>query len=132
MIGYMKPLDGDVWQELGRVEGQSISVEDPTQHYETDVPHSASISITIPAKTLDKKLLKFMSRKYPRLPRKMKKRVKSFRKMLGMSCKKCSREELIRTCCLLWDCAPGHEGVDSPAWINRAGWKIRRGGEKCP
>ena len=124
---YFKPVDGGDWQPLGKVTENTVSIEEP-HHSEPPMPQKASISFTLPANAMAIELKKLI-RPYPKLPRKLKKEIKSFRQWLGLSYKKCSRLELIQTCCLLWDMAPGHDGVITPAWLTRAGWTIAKGGK---
>ena len=127
MKAYFKPKAGGEWQPLGDVTTNTVSTEDPHRS-EPPLPQKASISFTLPANAMAKEL-KRLFRPYPKLPRKLKKEIKSCRQWLGQSYKKCSRLELIQTCCLLWDMAPGHEGVITPAWLTRAGWAIAKGGK---
>ncbi len=127
MIAYIKAEGEDKWQKLGTIEGD-INVEDPFNHYESAPAQEVTASISFEAK-LTREARRKLFRPYPRLPRKLKKDIKSFRRWLGLSYKKCSRLELIQTCCMIWDMAPGHEGVINPAWLTKAGWTIAKGGE---
>lgn len=125
MIGYFKPVEGGEWQPIGVVTSNTLHVEGPMPHSERPLPQKASISFTLPGNAMAKELKKLF-RPYPRLPRKLKKEIKSFRKLIGLPCKKCSRLELLRTYCMLWDF--GHESDVNPGWLTRAGWKITKGG----
>lgn len=121
---YFKPVDGGDWQPLVDVTANAVSIEGPHRS-EPPMQQKASISFTLPGNATAKELKELM-RPYPKLPRKLKKEIKSFRQWLGMNYKKCSRLELIQTCCMLWDMAPGHEGVITPAWLTRAGFKLAK------
>lgn len=124
MIAYIKTEGEDKWQNLGS-SGGSLSVEDPQNHYESVPPEKVTVSLAFETKlTRDERRRLFSP--YPKVPRKLKKKIKSFRRLIGLSHKRCSRLELIRTCCMLWDMAPDHEGVITPAWLTRAGWKLER------
>lgn len=127
MIAYIKTEGENEWQKLGTIEGV-FNVEDPFNHYESAPPQEVTASITFETK-LTREARKRLFRPYPRLPRKLKKEIKSFRRWIGLSHKRCSRLELVKTCCLLWNIAPGHEGVITPAWLSKAGWTIEKGGE---
>lgn len=124
MKAYFKPKAGGEWQPLGDVTTNTVSTEDP-HHSEPPLPQKASISFTLPGNAMAKEL-KRLFRPYPKLPRKFKKEIKSFRKLIGLPCKKCSRLELLRTYCMLWNMGP--ERDVNPAWLTRAGWKITKGG----
>lgn len=133
MKAYFKPVDGGEWQELGKVTENSLAIENPTAHYESKKPERKSINIRfeISNKHLSRKARRLLFLRYPRLPRKFKKEVKSFRKLLGMHYKKCSKLELLRTALLIWYCCPGHDGIN-PAWLTRSGWAIRHGTDEVP
>jgi len=124
---YFKPVDGGDWQPLGKVTEDTVSIEVP-HHSEPPMPQKLSLHFSTYGRLTQEQYNKLF-RPYPRLPRKLKKEIKSFRQWLGQSYKKCSRLELIQTCCLLWDMAPGHDGVITPAWLTRAGWAIAKGGK---
>ncbi len=128
MIAYIKTEGEDKWQNLGS-SGGCFSVEDPQNHYESVPSEKVTVSLAFETK-LTRDARRRLFRPYPRLPRKLKKEIKSFRRWLRMSYKKCSRLELIQTCCMIWDMAPGHEGIITPAWLTKAGWAIAKGGEK--
>ena len=128
MEAYFKRKGDDEWQNLGSSGGR-LSVEDPQNHYESAPPQEVTASIKFETK-LTREARKRLFRPYPRLPRKLKKEIKSFRRLIGLSHKRCSRLELVKTCCLLWDMTPGHDGVVTPAWLAKAGWAIAKGGEK--
>ena len=124
MIAYIKTEGEDKWQNLGS-SGGCLSVEDLQNHYESVPPEKVTVSLAFETKlTRDERRRLF--RPYPKVPRKLKKKIKSFRRLIGLSHKRCSRLELIHTCCMLWDMATGHEGVITPAWLTRAGWKLER------
>lgn len=124
MIGYFKHTEDDKWKELGTVIGTSLSIEEPTDSYKAENPHKASISFELPASALSKELRALLYRKYPKLPRKLKKEIKSFRKLIGLPYKKCSRYELLQT--YLWLCESKPSGNINPAWLTRAGWRASR------
>lgn len=121
---YFKPKAGGEWQPLGAVTTNTVSTEDP-HHSEPPLPQKASISFTLPGNATAKELKKLF-RPYPRLPRKLKKEIKSFRKLIGLPYRKCSRQALLKTYCMLWGF--GHESDVNPGWLTRAGWKIKKGG----
>ena len=125
MIGYFKPVEGGEWQPLGDVTSNTLYVEGPMPHSEPPLPQKASISFTLPANAMANELKKLF-RPYPKLPRKLKKEIKSFRKLIGLPYKKCSRQALLKTYCVLWLFGPGHDV--NPGWLTRAGWKIKKGG----
>lgn len=125
MIAYFIPKEGCEWHELGEVTKNTLSVEDPNTISERPLPQKASISITLPGNAMAKEFKKLI-RPFPKLPRKLKKEIKSFRKLIGLPYKKCSRQELIKTYCLIWSFGPEHDV--NPAWLTRAGWKIGKGG----
>lgn len=129
MIAYIKTEGEDKWQNLGTIEGD-INVEDPFNHYESAPAPAQEVtaSISFEAK-LTRDARRRLFRPYPKVPRKLKKEIKSFRRLIGLSHKRCSRLELVYTCCLLWDMASGHDGVVTPAWLAKAGWAIAKGGE---
>ncbi len=127
MIAYIKTEGDYEWQNLGS-SGGCLSVEDPQNHYESVPPEKVSVSLAFETK-LTRDARRRLFRPYPKVPRKLKKEIKSFRRLIGLSHKRCSRLELVYTCCLLWDMAPGHDGVATPAWLTKAGWALAKGGE---
>ncbi len=124
MIGYFKHTEGDEWQDLGTVVGRSLSVVEPTDSFKAETPHKASISFELPASALSKELRASLYRKYPKLPRKLKKEIKSFRKLIGLPYKKCSRYELLQSYLMVTEFSPS--GNINPAWLTRAGWRASR------
>ena len=127
MIGYFKHKEDNEWQELGTVTGSSLSIEEPTDSFKAETPHKVSISFSLPANAMSKELRAALNVKYPKMPRKLKKKIKGFRKIIGLPYKKCSRLELIRTYIVVWDWGPDYRV--NPGWLNRAGWKIKKGGQ---
>lgn len=89
MKAYFKPKEGGEWQPLGDATTNTVSTEAPHRS-EPPLPQKASISFTLPANAMAIELKKLI-RPYPKLPRKLKKEIKSFRKLIGLPCKKCSR-----------------------------------------
>ena len=124
MIGYFKHTEDDKWKELRTVTGTSLSIEEPTDSYKTENPHKASISFELPASALSKELRASLYRKYPKLPRKLKKEIKSLRKLIGLPYKKCSRYELLQSYLMVTEFSPS--GNINPAWLTRAGWRASR------
>ena len=122
---YFKPTSSSPWQPLGNVTHNSISGDVTSNHYESVPPQKIHVAFAFSGRMTQEQYNKLF-KPYPRIPRKLKKEIKSFRRWLRMSYKKCSRLELIQTCCMIWDMAPGHEGVITPAWITRAGYKLER------
>lgn len=127
MITYIKTEGEDKWQKLDTIEGD-INVEAPFNHFVSVPPEKVTVSLAFETK-LTRDARRRLFRPYPKVPRKLKKEIKSFRRLIGLSHKRCSRLELVYTCCLLWDMAPGHDGVVTPAWLAKAGWAIAKGGE---
>lgn len=127
MNAYFKPKEGGEWQPLGLVTENTVSIEVP-HHSEPLMPLKVSLHFRTYGRLTQEQYNKLF-RPYPRLPRKLKKEIKSFRQRLGLRYKKCCRLELIQTCCLLWDMAPGHDGVVTPSWLAKTGWAIAKGGE---
>ena len=128
MNAYFKPVDGGDWQPLGKVTENTISIEEP-HHSEPPMPLKVSLHFRSYGRLTQEQYNKLF-RPYPKVPRKLKKEIKSFRRLIGLSHKRCSRLELVMTCCLLWDMASGHDGVVTPAWLAKAGCAIAKGGEK--
>ena len=127
MTAYFKRKGDDEWQNLGS-SGGCLSVEDPQNHYESVPPEKVTVSLAFETK-LTRDARRRLFRPYPKVPRKLKKEIKSFRRLIGLSHKRCSRLELVMTCCMIWNMAPGHDGVVTPAWLAKAGWAIAKGGE---